>query len=416
MKLILVLFNNMKKLLYIIVFAITIFAGYRSIPLAQAALQGEGYINMWSHPGGHIDPACDPSTDSQKCNQYHPLAKNCSPSGKYCDGGDSKDIPEKKRWVFKFVCDGKTHNCDTGLVQKGEGVKSSIGTPGCGKTVQIDVFDKDCEAGGGWSCNGADDYMVYYTGACPAASPSPSPSISPEASPSPQASPSASPSPQASPSVTQPPGGTTPSVTPSTVTPTPDFSEAMCKCDGMTVSQIISGQQAVFTANAKVEGSDISKAQVKSMTFALYEGNNISSTKVIEKSDPIAPTITSQTASKVQYQSQWSFTIPDTVKKGVDYRAQAQIKCERKTTAQLLPFTATVMGASTEQRGLFEIILNFFASIFSTDTGDSTGTTPTSTPVAQDDLASIAESNLQLDSFSPAQVTQRSCNLIKFRF
>jgi hypothetical protein len=38
----------------------------------------------------------------------------------------------------------------------------------CGKTVQIDVFNKNCRAGGGWNCGESDlvDYIVWYSGDC----------------------------------------------------------------------------------------------------------------------------------------------------------------------------------------------------------------------------------------------------------
>ncbi|HRN96252.1 MAG TPA: hypothetical protein PLD54_02300, partial [Candidatus Levybacteria bacterium] len=98
--------------------------------------------------------------------------------------------------------------------------------------------------------------------------------------PPPGGGPTATP-PGSGPTATPPGSGPTatppaspPTATPVPPTPTPDFNEAMCKCDGMTVSQIIAGQPAVFTATAKVTGSDVTKAEAKQIEFLLSAGNN----------------------------------------------------------------------------------------------------------------------------------------------
>lgn len=69
--------------------------------------------------------------------------------------------------VVRYVCDGRQTECrqnesDFSLMQSVQGV-------GCGKTVQIDVFSKQCRSGNGdWTCGDGDlkDYMVWYSGDC----------------------------------------------------------------------------------------------------------------------------------------------------------------------------------------------------------------------------------------------------------
>ncbi len=69
-------------------------------------------------------------------------------------------------YVVKWTCDGKTTDCRSNETSFAS--SQSLGSPGCGKTVQIDVFNKNCRAGGGWTCSDADlqDYIVWYSGDC----------------------------------------------------------------------------------------------------------------------------------------------------------------------------------------------------------------------------------------------------------
>lgn len=83
--------------------------------------------------------------------------------------------------VFRFECDGRVTDCRSN--QQGPSSSQSLNRSGlCGKTVQIDVFRRNCLASG--DCNGlfswdpnADlqDFIVWYSGDCAAASPSPAP-------------------------------------------------------------------------------------------------------------------------------------------------------------------------------------------------------------------------------------------------
>lgn len=80
--------------------------------------------------------------------------------------------------VARFECDGRQTDCRS---NESWGISQSVGNPGCGKTVQIDVFSKNCRDGAGnWTCNGLPSfdpaadlkgYITYYTGDCVASNP-----------------------------------------------------------------------------------------------------------------------------------------------------------------------------------------------------------------------------------------------------
>lgn len=77
---------------------------------------------------------------------------------------------------FRFECDGRVADC-----RQNESYSSSVGGASCGKSVQIDVFNKDCRptknAGDPWLCGGTETggpldgniqrYATWYTGDCP---------------------------------------------------------------------------------------------------------------------------------------------------------------------------------------------------------------------------------------------------------
>ncbi len=101
---------------------------------------------------------------------------------------------------------------------------------GCGKLVQIDVTEGNCEPDTTTStCAHIVDYLIYYTGPCPVPSPTPTPTPSPSVTPTP--TPSVTPS--VTPSITPTPT-ITPTITPSaTPTPTPTQS-ATVACKSLT--------------------------------------------------------------------------------------------------------------------------------------------------------------------------------------
>ncbi len=91
--------------------------------------------------------------------------------------------------VVKFTCDGRQANCTDN--ESNWSSSQSIGSVSCGKTVQIDVFNKKCRnTTGGWDCNDSGDlrdYIVWYSGDCPAATATPTPR--PTSTPRPSATP-----------------------------------------------------------------------------------------------------------------------------------------------------------------------------------------------------------------------------------
>ena len=68
--------------------------------------------------------------------------------------------------VVKFTCEGKQTECRSN--ESAFASSHQVAGTSCGKTVQIDVFNKNCRAGGGWNCNDDDivDYIVWYSGDC----------------------------------------------------------------------------------------------------------------------------------------------------------------------------------------------------------------------------------------------------------
>lgn len=90
-------------------------------------------------------------------------------TGNRCNSGCnvySGSCSASDAFVVKWTCDGKITDCrsnETSFTR----TQSVVGTS-CGKTVQIDVFDKDCRSDGGWSCEPRNllDYLVWYSGDC----------------------------------------------------------------------------------------------------------------------------------------------------------------------------------------------------------------------------------------------------------
>ena len=254
--------------------------------------------------------------------------------------------------------------------------------------------------------------------------------------PNPTGSPSATPSltPTQPPGVTQPPVVTTPPTQPPGVTqppivttpptPTPDVT-AMCKCDQMNVQQIVAGQPIQVEAFAKVEGQDTSKAEVQGMNFRIYEGNPASGNNipVIERATrPVS--IVSNTQTLVRYRSDW--TVNPQIKNGVEYRIQAVPNCVQKTAALQQQTQRAVLAERDENIGFFGQIKNFFAGIFGG--GDEIENNNEGLQIAEEDQGPFSfitnffkpQTNnggkqLQIDSFTPAQMEKEACNIMKFK-
>ncbi|MDO8451514.1 MAG: PKD domain-containing protein [bacterium] len=94
-----------------------------------------------------------------------------------CDPSKGSCTSDKKHAV-KYSCDGKLTECREH--ESEFALTQSMGQAECGKTIQIDLFDKACRTLGFWTCNETNlkDYMVWYSGDCRAVTPTPTPSPS----------------------------------------------------------------------------------------------------------------------------------------------------------------------------------------------------------------------------------------------
>jgi hypothetical protein len=161
----------------------------------------------------------------------------------------------------------------------------------------------------------------------------------------------------------------------------------------------------------KVDAPNTDKAKVRDITFRVFQGS-----QVVGESGPIPATKQGNSGQSVQYQSQWTWNVPTTLQKGVTYQARATIKCVSTATTLNYPFTASVLGAN-EEGGLFARIMNFFKGIFGNETNTQSQPTPVpdNTSVSTE-MGIAAEDGLQLGTFAPASVIEKTCNAIKFRF
>jgi hypothetical protein len=212
------------------------------------------------------------------------------------------------------------------------------------------------------------------------------------------------------------------------VTPTPlaAFNPASCTCDGIENSTIIPGQPATITSFAKVIGADVASAKVVDQKFFLAEGAETMAT-IIAKSEPIAASVLSNTPALVRYQSVWQVNIPQ-LKAGSTYRLWSQINCQPKQTAYNQIALSTeerkVLGSSSQNVSIFDMILNFFANLFgaqSTTQIQTQKTTETKTTAVTTNAPMPSTTNgqnknsLQLYTFYPASVYEKTCSFIKFR-
>ncbi len=132
-----------------------------------------------AYGGGEYTNLCGSGTAA---DQYACVA-NCDPGQGSCAGSNNG--------VVKWTCDGRVDDCtNLGGESTWENTQNFSGAQ-CGKTYQIDVFDKNCRAAGGGAGQWAPDcqllgYMVWYSGDCPNQPPSCNPgalnmSVTPQA-------------------------------------------------------------------------------------------------------------------------------------------------------------------------------------------------------------------------------------------
>jgi hypothetical protein len=86
-----------------------------------------------------------------------------------CDIITGKCTARTGEWIFVYTCSGRQIECRSNEVKLGPGSTAYVtnyASVGSDKTVQIDVFNKDCRAGGGWSCTNSNlkGYIVWWSG------------------------------------------------------------------------------------------------------------------------------------------------------------------------------------------------------------------------------------------------------------
>jgi hypothetical protein len=134
---------NMKKFSWIVLAAvIALGAGYGSV-LAAVSF-GEGYYTN----------LCGTGTRATK----YTCDLGCEPTDGKCESQNNGAV--------KYVCSGNWEQCLEN--ESGWGNLETLGDPGCGKTIQLSLFDKKCRReDGSWdgSCRLL-GYMVWYSGVC----------------------------------------------------------------------------------------------------------------------------------------------------------------------------------------------------------------------------------------------------------
>lgn len=108
-----------------------------------------------------------------------------------------------------------------------------------------------------------------------------------------------------------------------------DFSDSMCKCDGIVADMSYPNSAFKFEAFGKVDGKDAQKAEIADVTFRMTKDN-----QVIAKSSPITPEVVQNDPSKVRFKAAWQ-TAPPQVSKNSTYRVFADVRCKpKRITAQ----------------------------------------------------------------------------------
>lgn len=210
-------------------------------------------------------------------------------------------------------------------------------------------------------------------------------------------------------------------IPPPTASPTPAFNPAACKCDSIQYTGLFSGQPVTITSFAKVLGSDITGHKVVNQKFFLTEGAGDLS-PILAQSGPILARIVENTTTKVRYQSDWSFVLPQ-LKAGATYKIFSIINCQPKTTAfNTQPAqSASVLATETQNLSLLDRIFEFFNGLFGGGSSTVPALTPTITPFTSADtttsdvLATTVRNQLQLEPIYPLEVYQKTCSFIKFR-
>jgi hypothetical protein len=144
------MFLNFKKLIFVAFVSLVFFV--LNITIA-------GYIPSF---GGEYTNLCG--------SGYSATFYSCPAN---CDINSGRCSTRSNEWMYVFVCNGKLTECNHPLIAKfgpnSTAFVTNYASVGSDKTVQIDVFNKECDAGGGWNCQGnppkeLTGYIVWWSG------------------------------------------------------------------------------------------------------------------------------------------------------------------------------------------------------------------------------------------------------------
>ena len=187
-----------------------------------------------------------------------------------------------------------------------------------------------------------------------------------------------------------------------------------CTCDGITYTDLFSGQDVTITSFSKVTGSDIKNARVVSEKFFLAKGT-FTKGKIIAQSGNIPSEIIENTSNKVRYKTEWKLKLPQ-LETGSTYRLWSDINCQPKTITMAtnigLLQKKAVLGSETKKSFLSNVF-EFFTNIFSLS-GDSSKqetnfkslTSTTSVP---------GKKTIQLETIRPITIIDKACSTIIFK-
>lgn len=207
-------------------------------------------------------------------------------------------------------------------------------------------------------------------------------------------------------------------------TPTPlPFDKNACACDGLDTPGVFIGTPTTFTAYSKLVGTGANIGMQKFITFYMYKQDpakpNETGTLIGGPAD-VNSVLVSNTSSPTRYRSQWLFTDTSKLEKNVTYMVYADTKkgCVQKPTAYNFEIpTQVVLAAETQQVSFFDKIQGFISRLLANFGIDQTQQpTPTPTRPANTPTPTPNKSgNIQLIPFYPANILEKSCQVIRFQ-
>ena len=193
---------------------------------------------------------------------------------------------------------------------------------------------------------------------------------------------------------------------------------ASCTCDGIAYTGLISGQPVTITSFSKIVGDDVNNAKVVSEKFHFINATDPTNALKIAESGDIASTLIQNSSSSAEYQTQWTFTLPQLVT-GATYRIWSDIDCQPKTVAFNYSGSSKKVVLGAEKKASFlDNFFGFFANLSkffggglnnnSTLNAVNAVATPTPTSVP-------GKKTLQLGTLKQATVIEKACSTIIFR-